>query len=98
MSLLSIPPSIGLPTILPFLSTSIVVGNAMISEAYLPAALEAVSYTHLAFLGIISSFLGIGGGPINLVVLFFFFSMPTKIAAENSLYRVIWKDLPSNNL
>ena len=28
------------PTILPFLSTSIVVGNAMISEAYLPAALE----------------------------------------------------------
>jgi len=34
---LSIPPSIGSPTILPFLSTSIVVGNAIISEAYLPA-------------------------------------------------------------
>ena len=32
-----IPPSIGSPTILPFLSTSIVVGNAIISEAYLPA-------------------------------------------------------------
>ena len=29
------------------------------------------------FLGILSSFLGIGGGPINLVVLFFFFSMTT---------------------
>ena len=34
---MSIPPSIGSPTILPFLSTSIVVGNAIISEAYLPA-------------------------------------------------------------
>lgn len=30
------------------------------------------------FLGIMSSFLGIGGGPINLVVLFFFFSMSDK--------------------
>ena len=29
-------------------------------------------------LGIFSSFLGIGGGPINLVVLFYFFSMETK--------------------
>lgn len=34
---MSIPPSIGSPTILPFLSTSIVVGNAIISEAYLSA-------------------------------------------------------------
>ena len=29
-------------------------------------------------LGIMSSFLGIGGGPINLVVFFYFFSMDTK--------------------
>ena len=29
-------------------------------------------------LGIMSSFLGIGGGPINLVVLYFFFSMTTR--------------------
>ena len=36
------------------------------------------------FLGILSSFLGIGGGPINLVVLFFFFSRTTKAAAEKS--------------
>ena len=34
------------------------------------------------FLGIMSSFLGIGGGPINLVVLFFFFSMSTKIRSR----------------
>lgn len=41
-------------------------------------------------LGIFSSFLGIGGGPINLVVLFFFFSMDTKKAAQNSLYIILF--------
>lgn len=40
-------------------------------------------------LGISSSFLGIGGGPINLVVLYFFFSMDTKTAAANSLYIIL---------
>ena len=39
-------------------------------------------------LGILSSFLGIGGGPVNLVVLFFFFSMSTK--AESSLYIIFF--------
>ena len=47
------------------------------------------------FLGIMSSFLGIGGGPINLVVLFFFFSMDTKTAAENSLYIIFFSQLAS---
>ena len=47
------------------------------------------------FLGILSSFLGIGGGPINLVVLFFFFSMDTKTAAENSLYIIFFSQLAS---
>lgn len=41
-------------------------------------------------LGILSSFLGIGGGPINLVVFYFFFSMNTKAAAENSLYVIFF--------
>lgn len=41
-------------------------------------------------LGIMSSFLGIGGGPINLVVLGFFFSMDTKVAAQNSLYIILF--------
>ena len=41
-------------------------------------------------LGIMSSFLGIGGGPINLVVLFYFFSMETKVAAANSLYIILF--------
>ena len=36
-------------------------------------------------LGCMSSFLGIGGGPINLVVLYFFFSMATNPAAVDSL-------------
>ncbi len=41
-------------------------------------------------LGILSSFLGIGGGPINLAVLYFFFSMNTKTAALNSLYMIFF--------
>ena len=46
-------------------------------------------------LGIISSFLGIGGGPINLVVLFFFFSMNTRTAAQNSLYIILFSQVAS---
>ena len=46
-------------------------------------------------LGIMSSFLGIGGGPINLVVLYFFFSMDTKTAAANSLYIIFFSQLCS---
>ena len=46
-------------------------------------------------LGICSSFLGIGGGPINLVVLFFFFSMDTKTAAQNSLYIILFSQITS---
>jgi len=44
-------------------------------------------------LGIVSSFLGIGGGPLNLVVLFFFFSMKTKVAAQNSLYIILFSQI-----
>ncbi|MBQ8604875.1 MAG: sulfite exporter TauE/SafE family protein [Oscillospiraceae bacterium] len=46
-------------------------------------------------LGVVSSFLGIGGGPINLVVLYYFFSMPTKTAAANSLYIILFSQLAS---
>ncbi len=46
-------------------------------------------------LGLASSFLGIGGGPINLVVLFFFFSMGTKTAAQNSLYIILFSQAAS---
>lgn len=46
-------------------------------------------------LGITSSFLGIGGGPINLVVLYYFFSMNTKSAAANSLYIILFSQTAS---
>lgn len=46
-------------------------------------------------LGVLSSFLGIGGGPINLGVLFFFFSMPVKTAAQNSLYIILFSQITS---
>ena len=46
-------------------------------------------------LGIMSSFLGIGGGPINLVVLGYFFSMDTKTAAANSLYIILFSQTAS---
>lgn len=46
-------------------------------------------------LGILSSFLGIGGGPINLVVLYYFFSVDTKTAAQNSLYIILFSQLTS---
>lgn len=46
-------------------------------------------------LGVLSSFLGIGGGPINLAVLYFFFSMNTKTAALNSLYMILFAQTAS---
>ncbi len=46
-------------------------------------------------LGIFSSFLGIGGGPINLIVLFYFFSMETKAAAQNSLFIIFFSQAAS---
>ncbi|MBR6787244.1 MAG: sulfite exporter TauE/SafE family protein [Clostridia bacterium] len=46
-------------------------------------------------LGVMSSFLGIGGGPINLCVLYFFFSMDTKKAAANSLYVILFSQAAS---
>lgn len=46
-------------------------------------------------LGVISSFLGIGGGPINLIVLLFFFGMDTKAAAQNSLFIILFSQLAS---
>ncbi len=46
-------------------------------------------------LGILSSFLSIGGGPINLVILYFFFSMTTKEAAQYSLFIIMFSQLSS---
>ncbi len=44
-------------------------------------------------LGMVSSFLGIGGGPYNVAVLFLLFSMDVKTAAKNSIYIILFSQL-----
>lgn len=46
-------------------------------------------------LGLLSAFLGIGGGPFNLIVLSYFFSMTTKVAAQNSLLIILCSQVSS---
>lgn len=43
-----------------------------------------------ACLGLVSAFIGIGGGPINVTALFLFFSMDAKQSAKNSLYIILF--------
>lgn len=50
-----------------------------------PAAIVAIGL----IMGLLSAFLGIGGGPINLAILYYAFSMDTKKAAANSLYIIM---------
>ena len=45
------------------------------------------------FLGVCSTFLGIGGGPINVAVLLLFFGMSMKQAAINSLITIIFSQM-----
>ena len=42
------------------------------------------------FLGVLSSFLGIGGGPINVALFTLFFSIPLKIAVVYSLVTIFF--------
>ena len=46
-------------------------------------------------LGALGSFMGIGGGPFNVAVLYYFFSMDTKTATQNSLLIVLFSQLSS---
>lgn len=46
-------------------------------------------------LGMLGSFLGIGGGPFNVAVLYYFYSMSTKKAVQNSLMIVLFSQLAS---
>ncbi len=46
-------------------------------------------------LGVMSAFLGIGGGTTNMVVLFYFFSMEAKQAAKNSIYIIMFSQTSS---
>ena len=54
---------------------------------------KAVVFGVGILLGMMSSFLGIGGGPINLVVLFCLFSMESKLAALNSIYVILFSQI-----
>lgn len=69
----------------------------LIYSAYLRKRIKSYTVTSPAaciligcFIGVSSSFLGIGGGPINLAVLYFAFSMDTKTAASTSLYMIVF--------
>ncbi len=44
-------------------------------------------------LGICSSFLGIGGGPVNVAVITYLFSMPTNAAAVYSLITILFAQI-----
>lgn len=46
-------------------------------------------------LGTLSSFLGIGGGPINIAVLYYFFSMRPKETALNSIFIIVFSQSSS---
>ena len=68
----------------------------LVYSAYLRRRIPSHHVTGLAacvviglLMGALSAFLGIGGGPINLAVLYYFFSMDTKKASTNSLYIIL---------
>ncbi len=46
-------------------------------------------------LGLVSSFLGIGGGPLNVAILFLLYSMDAKTAARNSLIIIVFSQTVS---
>lgn len=48
-----------------------------------------------ALLGIISSFLGIGGGPLNIAIIYILFSMPPKETAICSIFIVFISQITS---
>lgn len=58
---------------------------------------ESLAFSFLIgfILGVFGAFLGIGGGPFNVAVLYYFFSMPTKTATQNSLYIILFSQAAS---
>ncbi len=56
---------------------------------------KAVIFFTGCFLGVLSAFLGIGGGPVNLIVLFCLFSMKTKEAALYSIFIILFSQAAS---
>ncbi|WP_297596353.1 sulfite exporter TauE/SafE family protein [uncultured Cetobacterium sp.] len=54
---------------------------------------KALIFTAGLFLGTIASFLGIGGGPINVAILIMLFSFTTKEAAVSSVFIILLSQL-----
>lgn len=54
-----------------------------------------VSFALGIILGALGVFLGIGGGPFNMALLFLFWSMDTKTAAINSLFIILFSQTSS---
>lgn len=55
----------------------------------------AVSLLAGMLLGLISSFLGVGGGPYNVAALFLLYTMEAKEAARNSIYIIVFSQTVS---
>lgn len=65
----------------------------LLCKAHIPALrIDSVPVSALAglVLGLVSSFLGIGGGPLNVALLLILFSMDSKQAAKNSIYIILF--------
>lgn len=80
---------LGLVTLLTLVYSVFLRSRLRSYEVKAPAACIAIG----CLMGLLSSFLGIGGGPINLAILYFAFSMTTKKAAANSLYIILCSQL-----
>lgn len=89
-------------------STVTVVQNALLTLLILAVFLymrnkENIPSMHLqgilislltgCFLGVCSSFLGIGGGPINVALIIYLFSLPTKLATVCSLMTILFAQI-----
>lgn len=80
---------LGLVTLLTLVYSAFLRSRLRSYEVKAPAACIAIG----CLMGLLSSFLGIGGGPINLAILYFAFPMTTKKAAANSLYIILCSQL-----
>lgn len=80
------------------LATTALVWVYTLKKDKLPSyRLESLPACALAglLLGVVSAFLGIGGGPLNVALLFLFFSMDAKEAAKNSIFIILFSQSAS---
>lgn len=80
------------------LATTVLVWIYTLKKDKLPScqleSLSACALVGLA-LGVVSAFIGIGGGPLNVALLFLFFSMDAKTAAKNSIFIILFSQAAS---